>query len=301
MNTKVDTEDVGLGSRQGAAKTLPRRRFIDDMPDKGLFGFVAVAGFATIISLKLYDANPDIVAAFAVALMITYGLIAYRIPAVSLRLDRLGDNFYYLGFIFTLASMSAALMQLRENVSNIDSLLGSFGIALFTTIVGIAGRVLFVQLRTEVDEIEAGVRRDLLEASNDLKAQLSLALRDFETFHTGVRQAAAESFSQADAQVQRIGEVASAAAERIREAFDSNRAYTIAMTEQVSAIAKSVESLTRRLSEVELPTERLSEQLGTFGHDLEQLLHRLTLVVGGIEKSVRGRRRRRWYWPFWRS
>src|SRR5258707_552427 len=123
MSVQAETEVLRRGA--SASRPLPRRRFIDDMPDKGLFGLVAVAGFVAIISLKLYDANADIVAAFAVALMIAYGLIAYRIPAVSLRLDRLGDNFYYLGFIFTLASMSAALIQLRENINNIDSLLGS--------------------------------------------------------------------------------------------------------------------------------------------------------------------------------
>jgi hypothetical protein len=106
MTAAQTAEDAkGLASGKGAIRPLPRRRFIDDMPDKGLFGIVAIFGFATIISLKLYNVNPDFVAAFAVALMIIYGVVAYRIPAVSLRLDRLGDNFYYLGFIFTLASM----------------------------------------------------------------------------------------------------------------------------------------------------------------------------------------------------
>jgi hypothetical protein len=33
-----------------------------------------------------------------------------------MRLDRLGDNFYYLGFIYTLASLTAALLQLRGGI-----------------------------------------------------------------------------------------------------------------------------------------------------------------------------------------
>jgi methyl-accepting chemotaxis protein len=254
---------------------------------------------ASLLSLKLNDVNGDAVAAFAVALMVAYGVIAYRIPAVHLRLDRLGDNFYYLGFIFTLASMSAALIQLRENINNIDALLGSFGIALFTTIVGIAGRVLFVQLRTELDEIEEGIRRDLLEASNDLKAQLSLALREFETFHTGVRQAMAESFSPAD--VPRIADVAQTAAQRIHETFNANLSYAKALSDQLSSIADSVESLTKRMNQAELPTERFLQQLNTFGSGIEQLLHRLSSAVEEIGRVARGRRRRRWYWPFKRS
>ena len=131
------------------------------MPDKGLFGFIAVFGFVIIIALKLYGYHANLVAGTAVALMLGYGLIAYRMPQVQLRLDRLGDYFYYLGFIFTLESMSAALIQLGENANNIEAVLGSFGIALFTTIVGVAGRVMFVQLRSEIDEVEAEVRREL--------------------------------------------------------------------------------------------------------------------------------------------
>jgi hypothetical protein len=81
-------------------QALPRRRFFTDMPDKGLFGLVALAGFTAICTLKLYGFNADYVAGFAVVLMIAYGTIAYRIPQVQMRIDRLGDNFYYLGFIW---------------------------------------------------------------------------------------------------------------------------------------------------------------------------------------------------------
>jgi hypothetical protein len=116
-----------------AARSLPRRRFFSDMPDRGLFAAVVVLGFPLIIGLKLYEFDARLVAAFAVALMIAYGVIAYKIPAVHVRLDRLCDNFYYIGFIFTLASMSAALLQLTRG-ADIEALLGSFGIALFTTI-----------------------------------------------------------------------------------------------------------------------------------------------------------------------
>ena len=48
-----------------------------------------------------------------------------------------GDNFYYLGFIYTLASLSAALVELRTGI-NSTAILGAFGVALITTIVGIA-------------------------------------------------------------------------------------------------------------------------------------------------------------------
>src|SRR5215204_6054768 len=125
-----------------AARTLPRRRFFDDMPDKGLFALVALVGFAAIILLKTNTRiASEIIAALGVGAMLLYGFAAFRLPTVQIRPDRLGDNFYYLGFIYTLASLSAALIQLRSE-PQIEELLGNFGIALITTVVGVAGRVL---------------------------------------------------------------------------------------------------------------------------------------------------------------
>ena len=272
-----------------ASTALPRRRFIHEMPDKGLFGVVAVCGFAFIIALKLYGFDSDIVAGLAVALMVGYGIVAYRIPAVHIRLDRLGDNFYYLGFIFTLASMSAALIQLRAN-PNIDAILGSFGIALFTTIVGVAGRVLFTQMRSEMDEVEATIRRDVLAASNDLKAQLTLSLREFETFHKRVQQVAKESLDQSegiiDKQVWQVGNAARVAAEQITEAFGAHKAYAKSLMDAISEIAEAVDKLTKRLAAVELPTKEIEKQFASFATQLEGLVKRISASLEEVTRQL---------------
>ena len=185
-----------------AQRTLPRRRFFNDMPDKGLFALIAVMGFTGILYFKVRGSDADYVAGGAVALMIAYGFIAFQFRRVRLRPDRLGDNFYYLGFIYTLASLSAALLQMRRGAP-IDDLLGSFGIALFTTIIGVAGRVLFVQMRGDIDEVEDEVRKDLLNASADLRAQLNITLAEFETFQTGIQQATRKAAEQSAATAQK--------------------------------------------------------------------------------------------------
>jgi F0F1-type ATP synthase membrane subunit b/b' len=262
-----------------AAKALPRRQFFNDMPDKGLFALTAVLGFPAIMALKLYDVDARIVAAIAVILMVVYGVLAYRLPAVQLRLDRLGDNYYYLGFIYTLASMSAALLQISNRADSLDAVLGSFGIALFTTIVGVAGRVLFVQLRGEIDEVEAMVRRDLLAASNDLKGQLALSLREFETFHVSVLQVAGEGVktaaAAAETQIERISEAGKATANEIHQAFEGNRRNVEKIDDAAAEIGRKVEDLATRLDE---------------------LFIRLVSIVDELSRA-RHRGRRRWWWP----
>ena len=207
---------------QAAERALPRRRFFSDMPDKGLFAAVALAGFIGIMVLKtLLDLECRIDSgALAVAIMLAYGFVSFQLPAIQMRPDRLGDNFYYLGFIYTLASLSAALLELQYN-PQIGDLLGNFGIALVTTVVGVAGRVLFVQMRGEIDDVEERVRRDLVAASADLRSQLILALREFETFYAGVLQATDEVAGKAARRVERqigeIGTVAGKAANRLEQ------------------------------------------------------------------------------------
>jgi methyl-accepting chemotaxis protein len=271
--------------------SLPRKLFVDAMPDKGLFGFVAVFGFCLILALKIYEYNSDFVAVIAVGLMVAYGLIAYRIPEVHIRLDRLGDNFYYLGFIYTLASLSAALLQLRSG-PNIQTILGSFGIALITTIFGVAGRVIFSQMRTEIDEYEAIVRRDLVQTSNDLRAQLHISLRDFETFQKMVLQVTDESASRSDTivaeQVTQVGQAAKTAAGEISNAFKRNQTPAKSLINAISDITSSVDELTKRLALVELPTDKINDQLKKVGDELENSIARISSSLDEFSKQLAG-------------
>jgi uncharacterized protein YukE len=301
-----EADGMAEASLEAARRKLPRRSFVDDVPDKGLFGVVAIIGFAGIFALKRnsLDASPifgmtsDVIAFLAVGLMLAYGIAALRIPQVRMRPDRLGDNFYYLGFIFTLASLSAALAQFRGGVQ-INDLIGSFGIALLTTIVGIAGRVIFLQMRTEIDDVEEGVRRDLAATAADLRAQLGASIREFETFRTSLLQSLTETQTEcarvAKQQVELIETSAKDAGKRVEEAFEANRRHSASLDEALKSISRSVKTASDRAAEFSLPNERLNSQIGEFATGLESVLARLAGVIEGIAQ----RSRRRWrFWPF---
>jgi hypothetical protein len=272
------------------------------MPDKGLFIAAAMFGFGTIVALKLVGYNADLVAAWAVVLMIAYGVFAYRFPLVRMRMDRLGDNFYYLGFIFTLASLSAALIQLRSNTAQFESLLGSFGIALITTIFGIALRVMFVQMRSEIDQIEEETRRDLLAASETLRAQLALTLRDFQVFQKGIHQAQTELLSGTAAisreQMQQVGSVAQGIAGVVKESLAANTAQAKSVQDAVLGAAKAIEELSRRVSTMSLPSEQLESQLAALSSQIDAMLASLRQVLQEIAYEAR-RRRQGWWSRLW--
>jgi F0F1-type ATP synthase membrane subunit b/b' len=195
-----------------------------------------------------------------------------------------------LGFIYTLASLSAALLQLRGG-ARIEELLGSFGIALFTTIVGVAGRVLFVQMRGDIDEVEDEVRKDLLSASADLRAQLSITLGEFETFHTGVQQAtrkaAEQSTTAAQDAISNISRVVNAAAENIDKAFarESDRLHSF--EQAVLRIENGLKNL----------TTEMSDRVYELSDSLERMVGQLAIAIDLISR----RRSKLRFWPFGRK
>lgn len=292
--------DTNSNLNEAAKKVLPRRRFFNDMPDRGLFAVAAVGGSVGIFFLKTSGYPADHVAMIAVAAMLIYGFIAYQIPLVKIQADRLGDNFYYLGFIYTLASLSAALVQLTDEV-DVHPLLGSFGIALVTTIVGVAGRVLLLQLRTGLDDIEQKTRQELQATATHLREQLGQSILEFQTFRTSLFQVLEETqekyaklITQQIEQSDKLIQEMTKQGQQIKELHDR---HTKALAAALQRINKSVENLTQRLASMELPSERLEADLKRFSSNLQDLIVELSRTFE--EFSQRSGRKKRW-WRLWR-
>lgn len=94
------------------------------------------------------DWAAGISALVAVVVIATLGVHYYRRRRVG-DLSRSGDDLYYLGLLFTLVSLIYALMKLfMLDEGDVDlavrtyDLISSFGIALFSTVAGILGRII---------------------------------------------------------------------------------------------------------------------------------------------------------------
>ncbi len=109
--------------------------------------FVAlVGGGIGVWTIKSVVTNPWVPAFVAAGVVITLAL--YYVLNDENAPEEEGDNVYYLGLLFTLISLMFSILQLfgtdsggERNEENIRALLENFGIALTSTIVGIAGRV----------------------------------------------------------------------------------------------------------------------------------------------------------------
>lgn len=154
-----------------------RIKFLSDTPDQVFFIIVFLFGFFTITIFKQTLDAPVIATFIAVVLIISYGFFSKTVAIFRLTTDRIGDNCYYLGFLFTLISLSNSLYLFsKENDPSV--IVSDFGIALASTIAGILMRIVFNQMRIDGDVLESKVRETLTDTSIRLTAELENVMNE---------------------------------------------------------------------------------------------------------------------------
>ena len=131
---------------------------------KKMFIFFVIFGCVFIWIAKILSIPQLIITPLVVIIIPLYCFLSLRNKEFFIKEDQVGDNAYYMGFLFTLASLSHALFTFNgSNGNEINQIVGNFGVALWSTIAGIASRVYIAQLRQDIDEVEEDVKIKLLE------------------------------------------------------------------------------------------------------------------------------------------
>jgi len=166
------------------------KRPLNDKNDKKVLFFSFFTGFILIILFRYILADNTstsftyfdwIAVIAAVGIIILYCIYILKTKDRSgLSVDRASDNAYYLGLLFTLVSLSISLIKLAtsfnsestETYSTVLILLPDFGLALFSTIAGIMGRIFLQQFRNDPLDIETEAREELGNAIRELRSSI---------------------------------------------------------------------------------------------------------------------------------
>ena len=138
-----------------------------------------LVGSVGIVILKWLDMSQFVVTACPVAIMLGY---AMRHRKQRAYLNLVGDNLYYLGLLYTLVSLAASLYEFTpkaEDIESITPIITNFGIAIFSTILGVAFRVYFSLNQTDPEEIEQSARVELADVVRELNFGLREATSSF--------------------------------------------------------------------------------------------------------------------------
>ncbi len=191
-----------------------------------LFVFLTLIGSAVIWFGKVWDFDIALITTIPVAMMFLY-LLINMLPGVRVHSEQAGDNLYYMGFIFTLTSLGVSLFKFTGQAS-IEDVVRNFGIAIISTVTGIALRIFFNQMRRDPADIEKAVRHELAEMTRRVRTELDSSAMEFSSYRRTSNQMLSEGFEEIARQAEKNGEAVRAAI----EAMSSKAVESIQATSQ---------------------------------------------------------------------
>ncbi len=234
-----------------------------------IFIFFFLFGSFGVIAVKEEGLGPIIAITFSIVVMLLY-ILYCGTRKYAVRADILGDNIYYLGFLFTLVSLAYTLYRFTSTDNEIDQIIQNFGIALSTTLVGVVGRVYFNQTRDEEEALADPIMID------------SNALNFEDALHRSMMV------------IEAFGEQQEKSVEPLLNMVNTLQHTARAYSELSNAISSSTENMTQEMARFEEQYSKLntliqdraaksSESIATLQKGLKQIAH----MVGEVEGSGR--------------
>ena len=248
---------------------LPKIERFSDIADKWLFLAAFAAGAAGILALKFWGFPQVFVTLFPVGVMLAYLALIWTSRRFLLREDQAGDGLYYLGLLFTLVSLSVSLHQFNVGEHTASYIVSNFGVALATTITGLALRVVFVQMRDSPLETERQARLELARAAFNFRHELDNAVLEIQLFREKALQGAREGVETVSreaslaiaSQVKLFTESTSTILAGINAAFSAFGMHSQTLSESGARVAAALELLWERIEKIRAPEDLLERKI----------------------------------------
>lgn len=237
-------------------------KLLDDHPDQIFFVSILILGALVITILKSFAITAFVPVFFSITLIVSYCYVSHSFQRFTLPPERIGDNAYYLGFLFTLISLSNALYHYADS-ENASKLIADFGVALGSTITGVVARTVFHQLRLDVEQIELGVRESLTESALNARAQIEnlnqevmLMVQELnQTVNGIVKQTSELSIELAKNNEDMLRNLDSVSKEILKEAEALEQGVRTSLQSFPTKLNIELSALTRKINDIEIPSE----------------------------------------------
>ena len=200
-------------------------------------------------------------------ILLGYLACSWYFDALKTRKDQIGDNLYYLGFIFTLGSLAVSLLDLDQA----DKILANFGLAIWSTLWGIVLRTAVNQLRFDPNEIEEASRQELSEASRRVSETLKQSIEEFSTFQTITQQKQREGYEELQKNINEISDTImdslKGSAEPIKQMIGVSERATSEMSKQINKFATNTEKFSDRQEKLLEATLKIADAMEKFSEE----------------------------------
>ncbi len=244
------------------------------MSQRGEFFVFFVGGAALIVLLRTITESTWLASITACFLVALYAARVWDWLDNRPRFESAGDHVYYLGFLYTLVSLAVSLVQVGAGLGDDPDVVGGvlvgFGVAISSTIVGMALRVLLGRgASDDPEEVRDTTQWQLGDAARRLRSELDYTVTDFAEFRTRMKEQIDESARDAanavgatGAQFQSLAASVEALEGRIGEAATALKDRSDEIARSAAALERfevAAKALTRRLDESALITRRHAE------------------------------------------
>lgn len=252
-----------------------------------LFTIFALGGSILLLLLKIEGVPQYITVLIPIICIVCYCNIPSKYPLFLMTEDRIGDNAYYLGFLYTLTSLSYALWVFASGENSPESIIRSFGIALSSTIIGVIARVYYSSLKQDPEDIEKDARLKISAAANTLTVELYQASNAFNIYRRSLQQSMEEAFINMNEKVgQAISDNATAMKQDLGKAsVDIVRVYS-EINSSSSMLSESIKTSVQAINKVNTRVEKSFSTLNESAGALDNIIKQQVQSVNGISTVV---------------
>jgi ABC-type transporter Mla subunit MlaD len=223
--------------------------------------------------------------------------------------ESFADSIYYMGFLLTLVALISSMFTITSGAENTTGLAFRFGVALITTVIGLAARTYFANFRiTPEDELgrlkaeEATSARELRNKYRDLSETMSLQMEALEATlqkaNDDVEEASEALIDSASSLEESVSSSVSTIDEVLESLEDTTSRFSSELGQSMEATSSKLqqagEDLKDKVRSVELPpdlfTSQFEEPASNYAEELEKLTREAkdhSQAIGDLEASNR--------------
>lgn len=187
--------------------------------------------------------------------------------------EKFADSCYYLGFIFTVTSISVALIDLPNIGAHIQDIAVRFGAAMLSTVLGLAVRVGMVTFQKDLNDAVRNAEEGVVDASIKFRDHLGLALERLLSFENAVDQASRLSVERVNLNVENLSKNHS---ERLSQFF-------------ADLTKGNQQAFEASLREVKMASQRLSDSVDGYAAGMRSNLDSIEAKVDAFTGEISNR------------
>jgi hypothetical protein len=247
--------------------------------------------FISISTLKFSDSAFAIFGAGLLP-MSAYGIYAFSFRGKS-NLGMIADSAYFLGFLFTLCSISLALYNYSEAIEesmDIGKIIKIFGFALVTTIAGLLIKISLVNLQPVFEDIIENVNTNLSTTVELFDNQLAHSLERFKEFEQRMFEMEESAFEKTN---ERLDIVLTQSSEKLQTFVEeSGEALSESLIESSRSLSDSIDNVAKELyipsnlftEQLEEPLLKMKDQINNFNSEMVEVIKSQKTISSNTSK-----------------